>query len=62
MKVWDRAQIELATTGSAVGLTTDCATGPGVMSGSIIMLFTHIKINNTLVVSVLYIYLFLWIL
>ena len=29
MKVWDRAGIELATPGSAVGLTTDCAKAPG---------------------------------
>ena len=28
-KVWDQAGIELATPGSAVGLATDCATGPG---------------------------------
>ena len=28
MKVWGRAMIELVTSGSTVGLTTDCAKGP----------------------------------
>ena len=30
-KVWNRAEIEIMTPGSAVGLTTDCATGPRTM-------------------------------
>ena len=29
MNEWDRAGIKLETPGSAVGLATDCATGPG---------------------------------
>ena len=29
-KVWDRAVIELETPGSAVGLATEGATGPGI--------------------------------
>ena len=28
-KVWDRARVKLTTPGFAVGLGTDCSTGPG---------------------------------
>ena len=30
-QVWDQAEIELATPGSAVVHATDCATGPSVL-------------------------------
>ena len=30
MKAWDQAGIKLITTGSAVGHTTDCATGSDI--------------------------------
>ena len=45
MKVWDRAEIELATPGSAVRLAsvarhiTDCATRPGTGGGVILKNF-----------------------
>ena len=35
MKVWDRAGMEIATPGSAVGLATNCATGPGEPAGQL---------------------------
>ena len=31
MKVWNRAEIKLTAPGSAVGLITNCTTGPGVV-------------------------------
>ena len=41
MKVWELTWIKLATPGSAVGLTTDCTTGPG--RG--IFVITHYKLG-----------------
>ena len=41
-KVWDQAGIEIATPGSAVGLATDCATGPDGLQ-CVIDVYSNIK-------------------
>ena len=42
MKVWDQARIEIATPGSAVGLATNCTTGPGAEKIACLLPLLHI--------------------
>ena len=34
-EIWDQAGVELVIPGSAVGLTTDCTTGPGSLTAGL---------------------------